>query len=230
MIRIVLADDHHIVRKGLLALLGNEKDFEIVGEASNGLQTIELARNLHPDILILDLMMPGMNGLEVSAQLTREHPQIRIIILSMQCNEAYVYEALRSGAMGYVLKDNTAEELITAIRQVRNGLSYFSSSLHIQSKEMYDDIPETESMDPLGQLTAREKEVLYLAIKGLCNADIASRLGISQRTVETHCTNFMHKLGVSSRSRLIQYAIQHGIASKNNISMENPGNHQPGNN
>ncbi len=224
MIKIMLADDHHIVRKGLRALLSTEKDFEVIAEASDGMETVELAKGFQPDVLILDLMMPGMNGLEVTVRLTKVCPQIRIIILSMQCNEAYVYEALSSGAKAYVLKDNTADELIAAIRQVSEGSCYLSSSLQVRSIQAYKKKTEIDTFDPLEQLTAREKEILHLAIKGWCNTDIASKLGISPRTVETHCTNFMHKLSVSNRSQLIQLAIQHGIVSTNNILMENPQN------
>ena len=225
MIKIMLADDHHVVRKGLRALLNSERDFEVIGEASNGLETVELAKSLQPDVLILDLMMPGMNGLEVAVQLTKVCPQIRIIMLSMHCSEAYVYEALRSGAKAYVLKENTADELIAAIRQVRAGFCYLSPSLEVRSIQAYKKKTDTDTFDPLEQLTAREKEIVHLAIKGWSNADIASKLGISQRTVETHCTNFMHKLSVSNRSQLIQLAIQYGIVSANNILMENSRNH-----
>ncbi len=129
----MLAEDHHIVRKGLRALLSIEKDFQVIGEASNGLEALELAKSLQPDILILDLMMPEMNGLEVTARLTEVCPRIRIIILSMQCNEGYVYEAFRLGAKAYILKDNTPDELITAVRQVKSGSCYISSSLQVGS-------------------------------------------------------------------------------------------------
>ena len=133
MIRIMLADDYYIVRKGLRSLLNNEKDFEIVGEAANGLETVELAKSLQPDILLLDLMMPGMNGLEVTNRLTRVCPQIRIIILSMHSSEAYVQEAFRCGAKAYVVKDNMADELVNAIRKVNDEAIFLSSSLQKHS-------------------------------------------------------------------------------------------------
>ncbi len=221
MIKIMLADDHHIVRKGLRALLSNEKDFEIIGEASNGLEAIELAKSLKPDILVLDLMMPGINGLEVTARLTKSCPQIRIIILSMQSNEAYVYEAIRSGAMAYILKDNTTDELTAAIRQVDYGSRYLSSSIKVHSVQEYNVKADTDALDPLSQLTVREKEILNLIIRGWCNSDIASKLGISQRTVETHCLNFMHKLDICNRGQLIQFAIQNGIISPNDLLVKN---------
>jgi two-component system response regulator NreC len=139
----------------------------------------------------------------------------------MHRNEAYVYEALRSGAKAYVLKDDSADELITAIRQVKSGLCYLSSSLQLQSAKPFGDITDNANFDPLEQLTAREKEILYLAVKGLANADTSTKLGISRRTVETHSRHFMHKLGLSNRSQLIQFAIRHGISSKDKISNAN---------
>lgn len=131
--RILMADDHSIVRKALRILLGTEKDFEVVGEASDGLSAVDLARQLQPDVLILDLMMPGMNGLEVCACLSGSYPQLRIIILSMQGSEAYIRESFLNGASAYVLKEDAPNELITAIRQVKEGSNYFSSSLPVHS-------------------------------------------------------------------------------------------------
>jgi len=134
VIKILLADDYYIVRKVLRSLLENEKDFEIVGEAANGLETVELCRSLQPDILLLDLMMPGINGLEVISRLARICPQIRIIIISMHSNEAYVNEALRRGAKAYVLKEAAADELVNAVRRVKDGAIFVSSSLQTQSQ------------------------------------------------------------------------------------------------
>lgn len=214
MIRIMLADDHSIVRKGLRALLSSESDLEIIGEASNGIETLQIANQLQPDILILDLMMPGMNGLEVTARLVRNNPLIRIIILSMHNNEAYISEALRSGAKAYIIKDDTADELIKAIRKVRDGSIYLSSSLPLMAIEAYQEKSKINIFDSIEQLSRREHEIMQLAIKGCSNFDIASKLGISQRTVETHCANFMRKLGVSNRSQLIQFALQRGMISR----------------
>ncbi len=133
VIKILLADDYYIVRRVLRSLLASEKDLEIIGEAANGFETIELARSLQPDILLLDLMMPGINGLEVISRLARNCPQIRIIIISMHRDEAYVDEAFRRGAKAYVLKEAAADELITAIRRVRDGATFFSSTLQVHS-------------------------------------------------------------------------------------------------
>lgn len=218
MIRIALADDHHIVRKGLQALLSCEPDFQIVAEAANGLGALEIAEGVKPDILILDLMMPEMSGLEVTKQLTQKCPQTAIIILSMHSNEAYIHEALRSGAKGYILKDNSAEELITAIREVSAGRNYLGSSLPEQT--VRNLINKTGAIAPasLEKLTPRENEIMQLAVRGWSNNHIANQLGISQRTVETHCTSLMRKLDVSNRNQLVHFAIQHGIVSINEIA------------
>jgi two-component system response regulator NreC len=211
MIKIVLADDHHIVRKGLKALLSNETDLEVVGEAANGLEAVGLVERLSPDILVLDLMMPKINGLEVTGIVVKKCPATGIVILSMHNNEGYIFEAFRSGAKAYVLKDNTAEELITAIRQVKDGKCYLGPSLIYKPSEVYNQKLVSECPNPFEQLTQSEHNIMLLAVKGSSNADIAEKLGISHRTVETHCTNLMHKLGVSNRNQLIKLSVQHGI-------------------
>jgi two-component system response regulator NreC len=211
MINIVLADDHQVVRKGLNALLSAETDFSIVGEAGDGLETVQLVERLRPDILVLDLMMSGINGLEVTRQLNKKGVKTGIVILSMHNNEAYVLEALRSGARAYILKDSPPEELTRAIREVSSGRRYLSSPLTERAIEAYTQRAEVRPIDPYEQLTTREREILQLAAQGCTNAEIASRLYISPRTVETHRTNLMRKLGLHNHTQLIQFAIQHGI-------------------
>jgi two-component system, NarL family, response regulator NreC len=211
MIKIVLADDHQVVRKGLKALLSAEPDFNIVGEAGDGLETLRLVEDLHPDILVLDLMMAGINGLEVTRQLNKKVPQVGIVILSMHSNEAYVLEALRCGAKAYILKESPPEELVRAVREVFAGRRYLSSPLSERAIEAYTQRTEVKPMDPYDQLTTREREVMQLTAQGQTNAEIASRLFISPRTVETHRTNLMHKLDLHNHAQLIQFAIQHGI-------------------
>jgi two-component system response regulator NreC len=211
MINIVLADDHQVVRKGLNALLSAEADFSIVGEAGDGLETVQLVERLRPDILVLDLMMSGINGLEVTRQLNKKGVKTGIVILSMHNNEAYVLEALRSGARAYILKDSPPEELTRAIREVSSGRRYLSSPLTELAIEAYTQRAEVRPIDPYEQLTTREREILQLAAQGCTNAEIASRLYISPRTVETHRTNLMRKLGLHNHTQLIQFAIQHGI-------------------
>jgi two-component system response regulator NreC len=212
MINIFLADDHHIVRKGIKAILGSEVDFQIVGEAGDGIETVRLVEELKPDILILDLMMGGINGLEVTRQLTKKTPHTGIVVLSMHSNEAYVLEALRSGAKAYILKDNTTEDLVHAIREVAAGRRYLSSPLSDRAITAYTQKTDTvSSQDPYQQLTTREREVLQMASQGASNAEIAARLFISPRTIETHRANLMHKLGIRSQAELVQFSILRGI-------------------
>jgi two-component system response regulator NreC len=211
MIKIILADDHHVVRKGLKALLSSEADFNIIGEAGDGLEAVRIVEEFQPDVLILDLMMAGINGLEVTRQLNKKCPDTGIVILSMHSNEAYVLEALRSGAKAFVLKESPPEELIGAVRSVAGGKRFLSAPLSERAIEAYTQKTEVKASDPIDQLTTREREILQLTVQGYSNADVASRLYISPRTVETHRTNMMRKLDIHNHSQLIQFAIQHAI-------------------
>jgi two-component system, NarL family, response regulator NreC len=211
MINIILADDHQVVRKGLKALLSVETDFNIVAEAGDGLETMRLVEQWQPDILILDLMMSGINGLEVTRQLTKKGLKTGIVILSMHSNEAYVLEALRSGAKAYIIKESPPEELVHAIREVAAGRRYLSTPLTERAIDAYTQRIEVKSVDPYDHLTEREREILQLSAEGCTNAEIASRLFISPRTVETHRTNLMRKLNLHNHTQLIQFAIQHDI-------------------
>lgn len=211
MITLVLAEDHHIVRQGIRSLLEAEAEFKVIGEVSNGLEAIRMVESLHPDILVLDLMMGGLNGLEVARQVSKQSPKTAIIILSMYNNEAYVLEALRAGAKGYVLKDSTAAELVKAVREAVIGRHYLSASLSERAIENYIEKSKETYLDPYDTLTTREREVLHLAAQSCTNAEIAERLYISRRTVEVHRANIMHKLGLRSQPQLIRYAMKRGI-------------------
>jgi two-component system, NarL family, response regulator NreC len=211
MINIFLADDHQIVRKGFKALLSSEPDFNVVGEANDGLETIRLVEQLQPDVLVLDLMMGGLNGLEVTRQLSKKNPKTGIVILSMHSNEAYVLEALRSGAKAYILKESPPEDLIQAVRQVYAGKQFLSSPLNQRAIEAYTSKIDAKPINPYDQLTTREREILQLTAQGATNAEIAARLFISPRTVETHRTNLMRKLNLHNHNQLIQFAIQNDI-------------------
>jgi two-component system, NarL family, response regulator NreC len=208
---IILADDHHLVRQGLRALLEAEEDWSVIGEAANGLEAVELVERLKPRMLIVDLMMPGLNGLEVTRQVTQRCPQTRVILLSMHANEPYVMEALRHGAGGYVLKDSSAAELIQAVREVAAGHHYLSPPLSERAIHAYIQRANATALDPYDTLTSREREVLHLAAEGLNNQEIAARLIISPRTAETHRTNLMRKLGLRNQTDLIRYALRRGI-------------------
>lgn len=211
MTTIVLADDHHLVRQGLRSLLEAEPDFSIVGETGDGLEAAQLVERLRPDVLVLDLMMPGLNGLEVTRQVSQRSPRTHVVILSMHPNEAYVLEALRAGAAAYVLKESTSAELVRAVREAVAGRRYLSPPLSERAIEVYMQKAESAALDPYETLTAREREVLHLAAEGHTNAEIADRLFISRRTVETHRANLMRKLGLRTQTDLISYALRRGI-------------------
>jgi DNA-binding NarL/FixJ family response regulator len=208
---ILLADDHRIVRQGLRALLASEADFEVVGEADDGREALELVKRLSPDVLVLDLMMPGLNGLEVARQLPRQSPGVRVVVLSMHDDEGFVLEALANGVSGYVLKDSNSSDLVHAVREVAAGRRYLSPPLSDRAIEAYQQRAKVGTMDKHETLTTREREVLQLSAEGHTNSEIAARLGISTRTAETHRSRLMHKLGLHTQSDLIRYAIRRGI-------------------
>lgn len=210
-VTVLLADDHPVVRQGLRRLLEAEADFTIVGEASDGLQAIQLADRLKPDILILDLMMPGVNGMEVLRQLSQVSPVTRTIVLSMYSSDAYVVEALKCGACGYILKDTGPSELIRAVREVHQGRRYLSPLLSERLIQAYIQTAQELPPDPFDSLTNREREILQLSAEGHTAAKIAQKLSISPRTVEQHRNNLMKKLNLSNQTELIRYAIKRGI-------------------
>ena len=211
---LLLADDHQIVRQGLRAILKTMPDLRLVGEASDGLETVRLVEKLQPDVLVLDLMMPGLNGLEVARQVAKRSPRTRVVILSMYSNEAYVVEALRAGATGYVLKESGADELMQAIREVGQGRRFFSAPISEPALGAYLKKAEETPLDPFHTLTAREREILHLTAEGHSGTEISERLYISPRTVESHRANVMRKLGVRNQKELIRYAVQRGTLPK----------------
>jgi DNA-binding NarL/FixJ family response regulator len=211
MTTIVLADDHEIVRHGLKNLLETDPNFQVIGETGDGLETLQLIEHLQPDVLIVDVMMPGLNGLEVTRQVSQRSPQTQIIVLSMRANEAYVLEALRNGAAGYVLKAASITELVQAVHQVMAGRRYLSSALSERAIEAYIQKAKETQSDPYESLTRREREVLQLAAEGYTNNEIAARLSISPLTVMTHRNNLMRKLDLHSLADLVRYALQRGI-------------------
>ena len=211
-IRILLADDHQIVREGFRALLEAQPDFEIVAETGDGLEAVRLAEHQKPHVLVVDLMMPGLNGLEVARQISQRLPRTHVVVLSMHANEAYVLEALKNGACGYVLKDASAAELVRAVREANAGHRYLSPPLSEPAINSYiQRTRNSDSLDLYDTLTTREREVLQLGAEGHTNAEIAGRLFISPRTVETHRANVMHKLGLRSQTELVRYALRRGI-------------------
>lgn len=210
-VTILLADDHPLIRRGLRNLLATETDFSVIGEAEDGLQAVQLAESLQPGILIVDLMMPNLNGLEVLRQVSRRSPKTRMIVLSMQSAEAYVVETFRSGAIGFVLKDSAPEELIYAIHQALINVRYLSPALPERLIDVITKPIEQAKLDLYETLTDREREVLQMAAEGKTAAEIARLLSISPRTVELHRSRMMNKLGFHSQTELVRYAIKRGI-------------------
>ncbi len=208
---IVLADDHHVVRQALRTTLDTEPDLSVIGEASEGLEAVRLVEQLRPDVLIIDVMMPGVGGLEATRQVTERSPETCVIILSMHEDEVHVQQALKHGAAGYVLKESDMAELIQAIGEVMAGHRYLSPQLSDRAIEAYLRQAEESPLDEYETLTRREREVLHLVAEGLSNREIAEQLSISHRTVETHRANMMHKLGLDSQLDLIRYALKRGI-------------------
>jgi DNA-binding NarL/FixJ family response regulator len=211
MITIALAEDHHVVRHGFRLVLSAEPDFKLVGDAADGLEAVQLVEKHKPNVLLLDLMIPRLHGLDVTRQVHKENPGTRVIILSMHADEPYVMEALRNGAAGYVLKDCTAADLVQAVRTVAAGRRYLSPALAERALTGYVEHPGASDLDLYETLTNRERLVLQLAAEGKTSAEIASSLFISPRTAETHRANLMRKLSLRSQTDLVRFAIRRGI-------------------
>jgi DNA-binding NarL/FixJ family response regulator len=209
-ITIVLADDHNVVRQGLRSILDAEADMKIIAEAANGNEAIRIISELKPDVAVLDIMMPGMNGIEVARQIHHISP---VLILSMHDSEVYVLEALRNGASGYLLKDSTSKELIDAIHTIASGNRFLSAPFSERAISAYVEKSKSTTINPFDTLTNREREVFYLLVESRSTKHIAENLLISARTVETHRANIMSKLNLKSQTDLIKFAIKHGYLS-----------------
>ena len=212
-IRIVLADDHRITREGLLSMLNNEEDMEVVGEAENGREAVSLARELLPDLVIMDATMPDLNGIEATRMITSGPGEINVIAISMYSDKQFVQGMIQAGASGYLLKDCAFEELLNAIRVVVSGNTYLSPAIaRIVVKDYLDKLSKDGSSAST-ILTNREREVLQLIAEGMSTKKIASHLGISIKTIETHRRQIMGKLGIFSIAELTKYAIREGLTS-----------------
>jgi two-component system, NarL family, response regulator NreC len=207
--RILLADDHGIVRRGMRALLELEPDIEVVGEAGDGLETLRLCEALRPQMAILDIAMPSLNGIEVATRALKNDPSLKVIILSMHTDESYVVRALMAGAKGYLLKEATEEDLLPAVRAVAAGKSFFSPAVSRLLLEDYvRQLKHRGLEDSYHLLTDREREVLQLLAEGRSNKEVATVLGVGVSTVETHRANLMQKLSLRNTAEIVLYAVR----------------------
>jgi len=211
-IRIVLADDHTILRQSLVKSFNEESDIEIVGEAKDGRSTVELARQLQPDIVVMDIEMPDLNGLEATRRITKDFPQIKVLGLSMHANDKYIREMFRAGANGYLLKNCPFEELVKAVRIIMQGKTFISSSIGDVVIKEYINTPE-KNKSVFSILSEREREIMQLLAEGQTTKFIARQLHISPKTVEGHRLKMMGKLNIDSIAKLTKYAIQEGVTT-----------------
>jgi DNA-binding NarL/FixJ family response regulator len=211
-VRVLLADDHGVVRKGLRFLLAQEPDIEIAGEAEDGRQAVRMTTELNPAVVIMDIAMPLLNGIDAASQICKTNPKIGVIILSMYSDEEYLIRALSAGAKGYLLKDSAEPDLVRAVRAVSHGKTFFSPAIaHTLLEDYVRRLQQEGLQDSYDLLTDREKEVLQLLAEGRSNKEVASLLNLSMHTVETHRTNFMQKLGLHNTAEIVIYAMRKKI-------------------
>lgn len=211
MINVVLADDHTVVRDGLRALLEANPEIKVVGDAGSGEQVVEKVKELNPDVVIMDISMPDMNGILATRQIVDSKPQVKVIILSMLGSADNVFHALQAGARGYLLKESAGREVMEAVQTVYAGEMYFSRPITNTMINDYMQARIDTANDSLESLSARENEILCLVVEGKTSAEIAKRLNLSPKTVESYRSRMMQKLGVSDLTELIKFAIKHGL-------------------
>jgi len=213
-LRILLADDHIVMRTGLRALLERQPNLEVVGESENGRETVELVASLGPDVVVMDVAMPVLNGIEATKTIVTQRPAIAVVILSMHADESYVMRALKAGARGYLLKDSAAADLISAIEAVSQNKSFFSPKVsRILAEDYVRVLKQKGAVDSYDLLTGREREILQLLAEGKANKEVATALNISPYTVETHRRHILEKLNLHNPAELILYAVRKGIIS-----------------
>ncbi|KMY67160.1 LuxR family transcriptional regulator [Desulfocarbo indianensis] len=214
MTRILLVDDHQIMREGLMSLMAGEPDLEVVGDASDGRQAVQLAKRLKPDLVVMDISMPGLSGIEATRQILNELDRVRVLALSMHADPRFVAGALEAGAHGYMIKDCTSQELLECIRTVAGGGTYLSPQVaEVVVKGFVRRLGEETGTPPASVLTPREREVLQLLVEGHTVKAIAERIHLGVKTVETHRRNIMEKLGLKNLVDLIKYAMREGVVS-----------------
>ncbi|MCK4273379.1 MAG: response regulator transcription factor [Dehalococcoidales bacterium] len=213
-IRVLVVDDHTIVRDGISALLALAGDIEVVGEATNGNEALKLVSELHPDVVLMDIAMPIMGGLEATRRISKEFPKTRVLVVTQHDDKEYVFPVLESGASGLISKAGASSELASGIRSVYRGDSFLSPSVaRLLVENFQSTAGERSKQDPYNNLTGREREILKLLAEGYSNQEIAEMLVITPKTVEGHKTNLMSKLGIHNRIDLVKYALRKGIIS-----------------
>jgi two-component system response regulator NreC len=213
-LRILLADDHIVMRTGLRALLERQPNLEVVGESENGRETVALAASLRPDVVVMDVGMPVLNGIEATQTIVTQCPAIAVVILSMHADESYVMRALKAGARGYLLKDSAAADLMGAIQAISQGKSFFSPKVsRILAEDYVRVLKQKGAVDTYDLLTSREREILQLLAEGKTNKGVATALNISPYTVETHRSHILQKLNLHNSAELVLYAVRKGIIS-----------------
>lgn len=208
--RVLIADDHTMVRESLVSVLQAAGDVQVVAQAADGIEAVELAMQTRPDVVVADLSMPRLNGLEVVRRLREALPQTRVLVLTMHGEDEYVLQAVRAGASGYLVKDSAASELLSALRSLHSGRGHFGPQAAQALAEQFHR-PERPLDDPYGRLTEREREVFHLIAEGMTTKDIAQRLGISAKTAENHRGRVLDKLGVRNTAELVRYALRKGL-------------------
>lgn len=210
---VIFCDDHELVRFGMRALLRSALEYRVVAEAADGISALALIEQHKPDVLILDISLPALSGLDVARETRRVSPRTRILIISMHTAEVYIAQAFRNGASGYVRKDAPSSQFLDALREVASGRRYLDSTLSDAVIESFLDGPKEAVLDPQQTLSMRERQILHLTAEGLSAQTIADRLCISPRTVESHRANIMRKLGLKTHTDLVLFAVRHGIVS-----------------
>jgi two-component system, NarL family, response regulator NreC len=213
-LRVLLADDHGVVRKGLRFLLESEPDLEVVGEAADGRQAVDMTSQLHPDVVVMDIAMPRLNGIDATSQIVKQNPDVGVIMLSMYSDEEYLVRTLTAGAKGYLLKDSAETDLVSAVHSVRDGKPFFSPAI---TKTLLDDyvrrLQQRGLADSYELLSDREREVLQLLAEGKTNKEVATIFNLSTHTVETHRTHIMQKLNLHNTAEIVLYAVRKKIIS-----------------